>query len=428
MINKKPVYDDKEHIGIISLGCVRNTVDSEKILNDAKAGGAIICPLEKASTVLVNTCAFTKDAKQESIDVILDLVEQKRRGRIKKIIVFGCLVERYLSELKENFKEVDGFYGVTDFKENFKKGELLTPVHYAYIKISEGCANNCSYCAIPSIKGPLRSRKQEHILKEVEELSKKGTKELIIVGQDITLYGNDFSDSGDGLVGLLKKILKKSSSPWIRLLYLNPRRINKALLDLMAGENRILPYIDMPLQHINDRILKLMNRKIGRKEIISVLDEVRYRLPSVSLRTTFIVGFPTETAAEFKELCDFVKSARFEKMGAFKYSREEGTPAFSLKGQLSQKIKDRRYGILMSIQKAISSSLLKAKIGQTVDVMVDEKTGSRTQYLGRTVWDAPEVDGVFFLRSKNRLCAGDIVKARVIDALEYDLVGEVSEI
>ncbi|HAJ57158.1 MAG TPA: 30S ribosomal protein S12 methylthiotransferase RimO [Candidatus Omnitrophica bacterium] len=413
-----------EKVGIISLGCSRNTVDSEKILSDAQARGAKVCAHEKASTVLVNTCAFTQEAKQESIGVIMDLIEQKKSGKIKKIIVHGCLSQRYPLELRQNMQEVDGFAGIADFKKGLQAPLRLTPRHTAYLKISEGCANICSYCVIPKIKGGFKSRPERSILEEAKELGRLGVRELIIIGQDITLYGADRRGK-TSLVELLEGVLKATSIPWIRLLYLHPRRVTDRLLELMSCEKRIVPYVDMPLQHANDRMLRLMSRGMTRKETISLIDKIRMRLPGLGLRTTFITGFPSETEKEFKELCDFIKDVRFDKLGAFTYSREEGTKAYGFAGQLNERTKKRRYDAIMSIQKDISGELLKSKRGMDMDVMIDEDlTRSEGVYLARTACDAPEIDGVVFLRSKKRLKPGDIISARITDSYEYDLTGE----
>ncbi len=414
-------------VGMVTLGCSRNTVDSEKVLSEISERGARICPVERAQTVLVNTCAFTKEAKDESIAVILGLIDEKKKGRIKEIVVHGCLPQRYPEELKDHLKEVDAFVGVAGFKETFAgaaRSARLTPRHYAYIKISEGCANICSYCAIPSIKGPLQSRSEASILEEARALESQGARELILIGQDITLYGRDRS-GGLTLTGLLKKILKTTRVPWIRLLYLHPKRVTEDLLDLMASEDRIARYVDMPLQHVNDRILKLMNRGITRTEVESSVARVRRLLPGAALRTTFIVGFPSETDKEFKELCGSVKEARFDKLGAFKYSREEGTPAYSIKPQISEKLKERRYDILMSLQKDISCSIMEKRRGETVSAIVDEeKPVSDGVYVCRSVWDAPEVDGLMYVSSSKKHKAGDIIRARITDTYEYDLLGE----
>lgn len=420
--NSQAICFKGERVGIISLGCSRNTVDSEKILSEARAKGASICAYEKASTVLVNTCAFTQDAKQESIGVILDLIEQKKRGHIKKIVVYGCLSERYPQELRQNLKEVDTFIGIADFKKDFDPSFRLTPRHLAYLKISEGCANLCSYCAIPKMKGRLVSRPKGSILEEVKRLESNGVRELVIIGQDITLYGLDKSSKPE-LVSLLKSILKVTRIPWVRLLYLHPKRVTDELLDLMAGEKRIASYVDMPLQHTNDRILKLMNRGITRKGILSVIKKIRMRLPEAALRTTFIVGFPSETEEEFNELCDFAQEIKFDKLGAFAYSREDGTKAYDFKKQIREITKKRRQDTLMSMQREISEVLLKRKRGKVIDVIVDEDlTKAEGVYLGRTACDAPEVDGVVFLHSKKKLLPGDITTAKISDSYEYDLV------
>ena len=422
----------EEHIGIMSLGCARNTVDSEKILADAKSRGARICSVQKASTVLVNTCAFTKDAKEESINVILDLIDLKKRGKIKKIIVHGCLSERYPKELKENFKEVDHFVGIADFKKSFDVSARLTPSHFAFLKICEGCANLCSYCAIPRIKGPLRSRDEASIIDEARYLEQNGVRELNIIGQDITLFGWDKSCPSRGslpLVRLLKKILKSTHIPWIRLLYLHPKRVSDDLIDLLAHEKRICPYVDLPLQHINDRILKLMNRGIDKETTIKLIEKLRTQMTGVALRTSFIVGFPSESQKEFQELLDFVRTTRFEKLGVFTYSAEEKTRAYRFKGQISERMKKSRSHTLMSLQREISKEILKKEVGQIIEVMVDEdKTDTPGISICRSRKDAPEVDGVVFLKSKIKYHAGSIVRCRIVDTCEYDLMGEPAEV
>lgn len=418
-------FFQRERIGMISLGCARNTVDSEKLLSEARAQGATVCPVEKAETILVNTCAFTQEAKQESIGVIYELIQEKKRGRIKKIVVCGCLSERYLGELKENFKEVDVFSGITGFKRDFDAGVRLTPRHTAYLKISEGCTNACSFCAIPLIRGPLKSRRRASILKEALYLEDSGVRELVIIGQDITLYGCEkFRHSQ--LVPLLKDILKATRIPWVRLLYLHPKRVSSDLIDLIKSEPRIVPYVDIPLQHSCNRILDLMNRGISEKEIINVIEKIKRELPLTALRTSFIVGFPSETEKEFRGLCDFIRLVKFDKLGAFLYSREEGTKAFCFQKQVRVQTKQRRYDILMSLQRDISKNLLKEKRGGLVACIVDEdKTKNEGFYLGRTVWDAPEVDGLVFLRAAKKLKTGDLVSARITESTEYDLIGEV---
>lgn len=426
-----------ERVGILSLGCVRNLVDSEKILGDAERLGAEITPIEKASVGFINTCAFTQDAKKESLDAILDLIDLKKRRKIKKIFVCGCLVERYPLILKKDFKEVDGFIGTADFKEIFVPRARLTPRHFAYLKISEGCANYCSFCAIPAIKGPLKSRKVSAILDEVKFLEGQGVVELNIVGQDTTLYGmeqhnscllsKDKKSRGAGLVSLVDKILKVSRIPWVRLLYLHPLGVSQDLIDLIASQKRVCPYVDLPLQHINDRILTLMNRGIDREFLERLIEQIRKKISDVALRTTFIVGFPTETKKEFLELVDFIKAIKFDKLGVFIYSREDGTRAYDFKDQVVEKVKKERYDTVMSLQRDISSNILKSFKGTVVEVLVDEKqkSGRACAYVGRSRVDAPEVDGNVFLRAKKPVLSGRIVKARILKSYEYDLEGEV---
>lgn len=417
-----------ETVGIITLGCARNTVDSEKILWDAKRRGARISRIEDASVVFVNTCAFTKEAKEESIETILDLIDRKKQGRIKRIIVYGCLSERYDKELKKAFGEVDAFAGIADFKAPETRGVRITPRHYAYLKIAEGCANSCTFCAIPSIKGPLRSRALHAVVEEARQLEEEGVRELVVVGQDITLYGQEGEGNPRGcgpLVGLLEKILSATSIPWVRLLYLSPWRVSECLLDLVASEKRVCPYIDVPLQHANDRILKLMGRQTSRHEVVGLIGKIRRRLPQASVRTSMIVGFPSETEKEFLELCDFVKQTRFDKLGVFKYSREEGTAACAFRGQKHEATKQARFDRLMSLQRGISAQLLRRRVGETVEVLVDEAPAGGELSVGRSRHEAPEVDGIIHLKSRSRLKPGSLVSCRLTDSFEYDLVGEV---
>lgn len=416
----------RRRVGIISLGCSRNTVDSEKLLADVRREGGIPCAPEKADAVIVNTCGFIQEAKEESIDVICDLIALKKKGRIEKVIVAGCLVQRYAGELKKGFHEVDVFVGLADFKKATDPQARLTPSHYAYLKISEGCANRCSFCVLPSVKGPLKSRTSDDIVQEARMLEQEGVKELIIVGQDITLFGSKegMQTQARGLVSLMEKILKKTGVPWIRLLYLHPKRMSDRLIDLVQGEKRICPYLDLPLQHINDRILRLMRRPTTKKDIMTLMEKIRRRIPQVALRTSLLVGFPSESEEEFRELADFVKETRFDRLGVFKYSREEETPAYHFRGQVSAKVKEERYGRLMGLQREISKANLRKDVGRVIDVLVDEAT-SKNVFTGRTRRDAPEVDGNVFLDAKTKLAPGMIVKARIRNSFEYDLIGEV---
>lgn len=412
-------------VGIISLGCPRNLVDSESILSRLKEEDFKLTKLEKADIVIVNTCAFIKEAKEESVSTILNLLELKRQGRIKKIIVHGCLVQRYKQGLISNLKGIDAFVGRLNLNGEFAK-HSLTPKHFAYVKISEGCGNLCSYCVIPKIKGRLHSRMKESIIEQVKILDEKNTKEINLVGQDISLYGLDRYGKPQ-LVNLLKDILKNTHNiRWIRLLYLHPGHISDDLIDLVAGEERICKYIDLPIQHINDRILKLMNRKITKSQILSVIKKIREKIDGAYIRTCVIAGFPTETDGEFWELLEFLKEVKFQRLGAFVYSREEGTEAYLLKGQIHHKTKMARFNRIMSLQQEVASKLNEFLLGREKNVMIDEKDGNEEDlYLARLEQDAPEVDGMVYVRSKKRLANGEIHRVKIVDTLEYDLVGEL---
>ena len=415
--------EEYRNIGILSLGCPRNLVDSEDILSRLKNKGYRLVDIDKAEIALINTCCFIKEAKEESIEALLDLIELKRKGSIKKIIAYGCLIERYAHELPSLLKEVDAFVGRISLNHS-KRRFYLTPRHYAYLKICEGCVNTCSFCIIPKIKGRLSSRAPDSLIQEVKELEKRGTKELNLIGQDITLYGQD-RDYPLTLSKLLKEILKSTKDiRWIRLLYLNPLRITDELLGLIRDEPRICKYIDLPIQHINERILKLMRRNTTKKEILDLIKKIRKKIPKVAIRTALMVGFPTETDKEFRQLLDFIEDTSFERLGVFTYSREEGTPAYGLRPQIAEKIKQERFEIIMAKQQEISRRLNSRLMGESLEVLIDEC--DKGNYLGRTQFDAPEVDGLVFLRTKAALKIGEFKKVKIVDTLEYDLVGEVS--
>ena len=413
----------KKTISIISLGCPRNLVDSEKLIAEfTKKGYRFQEHAAHSDTVIVNTCAFIEEAKKESIDSILKVIDSKKEGKVKKIIVAGCLSERYENELSEELKEIDEFRGVLDFgREGDSRGRpLLTPKHYAYIKISEGCAHRCAYCVIPYLKGSYKSRAMGHIIKEAERLINKGVKELILIGQDTSLYGIDLY--GKKILGdLLKKLAGISKDVWIRLLYLHPANLDEGLLKVIKDNKNICRYIDLPLEHINDRILKKMRRRITRNEIISLIEYIRKEIPGAAIRTSFIVGFPGETEKDFKELVSFVKEMRFERLGVFKYSREEGTPAYEYKQQVPEKEKEKRFNVLMSAQKRVSEAVNQAFIGKLLKVLVEEK--GKDYYIARTEYDAPEIDGLAHIAGKD-LKAGNFYNIRITDAYEYDLVGD----
>lgn len=414
----------KAKIGILSLGCPRNLVDSERMLGRLLKKGYKIVDIEKADIALVNTCSFIDEAKKESIDAILDLIELKKEGRLKKVIVVGCLPQRYKNELSSELKEIDAFVGSLSLEDsdNFR-GFNLTPKHFAYLKIAEGCNHPCSFCVIPKIKGPLQSRKMEDVLKEVKFLDKNGICELNIIGQDITGYGLDIYKELK-LTQLLDKIIPLSKNiSWIRLLYLHPEYLTSGLLDLIRDEPKICKYIDLPIQHINKDILKAMNRKITKQKIIQILETIRKKIPQVAIRTSLIVGFPGEGDKEFRELLDFVEEQKFERLGVFRYSQEEGTFAFGYPNQVPQKVKEERFDIIMQKQAGISAQLNKNFLNKNLEVLIDEKEDAGC-YLGRLSIDAPEVDGSVYVKTDKPLKIGKLVNVKIVDTYEYDLVGE----
>ena len=428
----------RQKLGILTLGCPRNLVDAESLLGrlDSK-GYAIVDDLAEAEVVLVNTCAFIEEAKRESVDAILDLIELKKRGKLKKIIVYGCLAQRY-KDLRNELPEVDAFVGTLGLNHESRRF-ALTPKHYAYLKICEGCINKCSYCIIPKIKGKLSSLDAKSIIRKVKGFNQEKIAELNIIGQDITGFGLDsvirpyrigrcapLRRGQSKLAGLLSKIIRNAPDiGWIRLLYLNPERISDELLELIRTHEQVCKYIDLPIQHINNRILALMNRRITKKEIISLITKIRKVIPGVCLRTSLIVGFPSETDGEFSELLSFVKQAKFDRLGAFIYSREEGTPAYSFKGQITQKLKQERFDAVMAAQQKIATALNARFLGKNLRVLIEEERDGA--YIGRSQADAPEVDGLVYVNSNRLLKAGEFVEVRITDTLEYDLVGEIEQ-
>lgn len=412
---------DAHKIGILSLGCPRNLADSENILGRLAAKGHSVVEMEDADIGIINTCAFIEEAKEESVDAILDMVELKKEGKLKKIIVYGCLPARYKDKLHRVLPEVDAFVGRISLNHS-PKNFPLTPAHYAYLKICEGCVNNCSYCVIPKIKGSFASLDIGSLLGRMEILSKNKVSEVNIIGQDITAYGLDLYGK-PALPALLKKIIKKGPDVgWLRLLYLNPERVTGELLELIKNEPKICKYIDLPLQHINDRILKLMRRNTSRSEILEIIDKIRKVIPGAAIRTSVIVGFPSETEKDFKELLDFIRDAKFERLGAFVYSREEGTSAYCFKKQVPAKIKQERFDAVMMCQQEVSRDINGRFLGRVIDVLIDEK--GEGFYLGRSQYDAPEVDGLIYVDSGKRLKPGDFARVEITDTLEYDLVGK----
>ncbi len=416
----------KPTVGIVNLGCARNLVDSQIILGRLKKNGHRIVEAEHAGVAIVNTCSFIEEAKKESIDVILDLIDLKEQGKIKKLIVAGCLAQRYAHELAGELKGVDAYVGALALeKAKFHPQVSLTPKHFAFVKICESCYNQCSFCAIPKIKGKFSSREIASILEEVKSLERKGVKEINIVGQDITAYGMDIYRK-KSLARLLKEIVSATENiKWIRLLYAFPAHMDDELIDVMANERKICRYIDMPLQHISDKMLTSMNRGITKEGTLKLIETIRTKIPQGTLRTTFIVGFPGETETDFKELEAFVKDARFERAGVFVYSKEEGTPAHDFPNHVPEPVKKKRLDILMKAQQKISQAVQEQFLGRELNVLIDEKQkGEDDIYLGRSEYDAPDVDGLVYVRSKKALHPGDFLPVRITDTYEYDLAGE----
>ncbi|MCA9403963.1 MAG: 30S ribosomal protein S12 methylthiotransferase RimO [Candidatus Omnitrophica bacterium] len=415
-----------QKIGLINLGCARNTVDSQTILSNLKRQGHRIVDIEDSEVAIVNTCAFIDEAKQESLDTIVDLLELKKQGKIKRVIVAGCLAQRYHKELAEEFKDIDAIIGAQRLDRTSVPSDVtLTPAHFAYVKISESCYNKCSFCIIPKIKGKFVSRTIESVVEEVQQLDRRGVSEINIIGQDITAYGMDIYHELS-LARLLKELVKVTNNiRWIRLLYAFPAHVTDELIDVIAQEDKICKYIDIPLQHISDHILRDMNRNISTQGTIDLMRKFKTKIPNGSLRTTFILGLPGESDADFDELKEFVRATRFEKMGTFLYSREDNTPAAAMPNQVPDKVKKERMDELMRIQQEISEELQAAYVGRTLEVLIDEQQQNEEGlYLGRSQYDAPEVDGLVYVQSARPLRAGEFVQVKILDALAYDLVGE----
>jgi ribosomal protein S12 methylthiotransferase len=425
-------------INIITLGCSKNLVDSEHLAGILKANGhetLFDSTKKKFDVAIINTCGFIGDAKEESIDVILEYIEEKKKGNIGKIIVFGCLVERYKETLEEEFVEVDAFFGVNNYldiatylnaqieKDFFLQRQPSTPKHFAYLKISEGCDRFCSFCAIPYIRGRHISIPIEELVEEAQCLAKRGVKEIIIIAQDTCNYGKDLYGKVR-LVDLLKEIAKIEQIEWIRLQYSYPNDFNDELIEFLATEPKMCKYIDMPLQHINNRLLSSMNRKITGEEIRALINKIREKIPQVCLRTTLIVGYPSESKEEFDELREFVEQTKFDRMGAFTYSAEENTAAFKLEDNISQEEKDERLDALTFLQEGVSLNLNQKKIGKTFKVLIDRKEGE--YYVGRTEFDSPEVDNEVLISIEEKIKIGNFYQVKITDAVEFDLYGEIT--
>ena len=428
---KKPI------LNIVTLGCSKNKVDSEHLaalLNDTYK--IVHDSDEKSDVVIINTCGFIGDAKEESIDTILEYAELRKANKIKKLYVMGCLSERYKKELRKEIHEVDAFFGVepvqhvaadilkSDFHADYCCERVLsTPSHYAYLKISEGCNRHCAFCAIPLIRGEHKSVPMEKLIKEAENLAKKGVKELILIAQDLTYYGYDI-DGKSHIVELVQKLTEIDGIEWVRLHYGYPQGFPVELLELMRDNPKICHYIDLPLQHISTPILKAMRRGVTHEQTVEFVKKVRSYVPDIAFRSTFIVGFPGETEEQFNELIDFIKEMRFERAGVFAYSAEEGTPAYELKDDVPEDVKKARVDKFMDVQQDISLEINQKRLGRTEKVLIDRTEGD--YYVGRTQYDSPEVDDEVLISMKdNKLKIGSFVNVKITQADYFDCYGEI---
>ena len=443
--------NEKAKIGFVSLGCPKNLTDTEVMLHRLTAAGYGITGEEiDADVIIINTCAFIESAKQESIDNILDVAWLKKNRKLKGIIVTGCLSERYREQVMDEMPEIDALLGVgsvdkieeaveavlngrryTSFEDKNTcplGGDRLvtTPDYTAYLKISEGCDNRCTYCAIPDIRGKFRSRPVEDLVKEAKELEKLGAKELILIAQDTTRYGEDLYGRY-ALTDLIRAICRETEIPWIRLLYCYPDKITPELCEELKSNPRLLKYIDMPIQHINGQILRRMNRRGGTAAVTGAVKALREAVPSVTLRTTVICGFPGETEEQFEELCRFVRDTGFDKLGAFAYSREENTPAADFDGQIDEQVKQDRVDIIMAAQADVSAAKNAEKLNTVINVLLEGYDVVAETYYGRSEADAPDIDGKVYFSAPKGLEAGVIVRVRVTDTVDYDLFGEIVE-
>ncbi len=437
-------------IGMISLGCPKNQVDAEHMLAlIMDAGHSIVDYVDGCDVVIINTCGFIDDAKKEAIENILDTVELKNEGLVKKIIVAGCLAQRHQEEIAKEIPEVDAVIGIGAdgdilqvIEEVMSSDELIekfppqselpldgqrvltTPEHWAYLKIADGCSNRCTYCTIPSIRGDMRSRTMENIVAEAEQLAENGVKEIILIAQDTTSYGLDLYGELK-LPELLNRLCEIDGIRWIRLFYCYPDRITDELISVIKAQDKVVNYIDLPLQHANDRILKAMNRRGTSDEIRNTISKLRKEIPDIVIRTTFIVGFPGEDDEAFEDLAVFVNEMEFDRLGCFTFSPQEGTPAYSMPDQLEEDVKARRGEIIMADQLQIVEEKNSAKIGKVYETIVEDYDSYADCYIGRTYMDAPEIDSLVKFTGEGALDIGDIVRVEIFDIDEYDLIGEV---
>ena len=449
-------------VGFVSLGCSKNLIDTEIAIGHFKSNKyEIENNPEKAEIIVINTCGFIESAKEEAINTILEMAEYKKK-KCKYLIVMGCLVQRYYEELIKALPEVDLFIKIDEYDKMWEKIEKLikedsveisttntckkiteikplpmptrnefferivtTGTNFAYLKIGEGCSNKCTYCAIPYIRGPFVSRPQEEIIEEAKILADKGIKEIIIIAQDTTKYGIDIYGEPK-LAELLKKISEIPEIRWIRFLYSYPEGITDELIQTVKNNEKICKYFDIPIQHISDSILKKMNRRTNKKQIESLIEKLRKEIPNVTLRTSLIVGFPGENQKDFDELCEFVRTAKFDKLGAFMYSKEEGTPAAKLPEQIHGNTKKSRYNKIMEIQQKISNENLKNKIGQKFEVLIEDISFDGKYLIGRTKQDVPDIDGIIYVKNQDKKnLVNQFIKVHIIEVKDYDLIGEI---
>ena len=436
----------------ISLGCDKNLADSEEMLGLLTGSGhEIVDSEEKAEVIVINTCCFIHDAKEESVNTILEMAEYKKSGTCKVLIVTGCMAQRYKEEITQEIPEVDAVLGTTsygdivkalneaqagnvfqefrdinDLPEDSGRRVITTGGHFGYLKIAEGCDKHCTYCIIPSLRGKFRSVPEERLLKQAEYMASQGVKELILVAQETTVYGTDLYGKKT-LHILLKKLCQIKGIRWIRVLYCYPEEIYDELIQVMKEEKKICHYLDLPIQHASDRILRRMGRRTSKAQLVEIITKLRKEIPDIVLRTSLITGFPGETEEDHQELMKFVDEMEFDRLGVFTYSPEEGTPAESMEGQVPEELKEERRDEIMELQQEISLEKGNARIGQELLVMIEGKVSGESAYIGRTYGDAPKVDGYMFVQTGELLVTGDFAKVKVTGALEYDLIGELAD-
>ncbi len=441
-------------ISFVSLGCDKNLIDSEIMLGLIdEEGYTITYDDSEADIIIINSCGFIMDANQEAIDKVLEMADYKREGRCKALIVTGCMAQRYKDEIFESLPEVDAVVGTGDFEsignvikrlldgekqvklvtdkehllnpDNSYKRIVTTTGGFSYLKIAEGCDNRCTYCTIPSLRGHYRSRTIESLVKEAKILADKGVRELILIAQDTSLYGQDLYGK-KALPELLRQLSKIEDIHWLRILYCYPENITDELINEMAENPKVLHYLDMPIQHSEDRILKLMGRRSTKKGLVEIINKMRNKMPDMCIRTTLITGFPTETDEEFKAQCDFIREVGFDRLGVFEYSAEDGTPAARMNGQIDDEIKAERKDYILQVQRGISAEICEKYVGKTLEVIVEGKIDGDDEniYCGRSCRDCYEIDGFVFFKSDEELLAGDFYNIKITEAGDYDLVGE----